>query len=325
MWKRSALAVALMALASSAVAGELTPLVGTDAWIEVPPGFTIGHGVRSNFVLYNEDGTAGVTASQSHMPNSARDEIFKAPLTAEQLPMFGQFLPGGMADIRIVNGKQWLIVAAKMPNGPGQMWLVIPAWQPSITMSVLALDSGGDPNAAGAKLVDGVLRSFAVSRPQITTDGIDFGGLHLPAVAPFTFGQISETGMARLYTIAPDQAPDGPKTYINLQFVAGNAEASTLEQIGDRWLKYFDDSKVESSEERSILGEPALRQTWSGTSNGKPQTVLGYIGSYGGQPFIVSAIIPSEQATPDLVAAFDQIATSITLSKNVPIIGGDQQ
>lgn len=319
---RWAIVTVATAVCSTAFAGELSPLVGTDAWIEVPPGFAAGHGVTPSFALYNENRTADVMASQSHMPNPARDEIFKAPLTAEQLPMLGQLLPGGTADLRMVNGKQWLIVAGKMPNPAGQRWLVIPAWQPSLLMSVLALDPGGDSAAVGEQVIDSILPSFVISKPEVSADGIDFGGLHMPAVPPFSFGRISETGMARLYTIAPEQAPPGPKTDISLQFVAGGAEASTLEQIGDRWLKYFDDSKVESSEERHILGEPALRQTWSGTSKGKPQTVLAYIGSYGGQPFIVSAIVPSDEATPDLVAAFDQIATSISISKNVPTIGG---
>lgn len=303
-----------MALASAGAAGELIPAVGTDAWFAPPAGFIPVERPADGFTVANDAG--GVISVTQAFPGSPVQVNFEElAADPQKLTEMAARLPDGTAELITGGATTFLVVSAEVPpeaGKTGRIWYATNGGEAALTLTFVQLDTGPARPAIDKTLINEVLASVVVDRPNATDAAIAVRGLRLPIVAPFSFAETSEVGMARLYTVA-DRDPAGDRRpSVLLLLPSADRESMSLEQIGARWLGSGEAPKLVSSREAVLLGRPALRQEWTATVLDKPRNTTGYVTVFGGQRVVLAVAGAPELMTPEITSKIDEIAGALT-------------
>ena len=301
---------AMLGAASAVSAGELIPAIGTDVWLVAPEGFEPVVAPAEGFALNNEAGGV-VIVSQAMARGPVQFDLDELAADPAKLEQMGVMFANGKAEIISAGANRFLLIGGDIPAGAGasgNVWLATAGEEPVVTFTFAQIDLGDAP-ALDRAVIEQVLASVVVSPSGETDAGINLGGLSLPAIAPFSFKELTDFGFARLRTSADSTAKGLPR--VTLFFAQPDKELLTLDQIANKWLGAGDDASLVASAEVELVGVPALRQEWTAKVGDTQSKSVGYVAVVGGQRLVLALDGAPDRITAEIISKFDQIAGAL--------------
>lgn len=320
-WKLITLGAVLFAVLSAgqlAVARELTAAVGTDAWLVPPDGFEPAPQAADKFTFANSGAAAVISVSQGFPLSPVHFDLDKLAADPDKLSQMAGVFPRGKAEIVEAGENRFLLISGDMPAGTGlsgRVWTATPGQPPVVTFTFVQLEVTGVQPVLDDERVEEVLASVVVSRPSAVAAGLYVGGLHVPAMSPFVFPELTDVGSGRLHSVDGDHDARAGSPRISLLYAYADPEVLGLEQLGAKWLGLAPGSMLTSSTAADFLDVPALRQEWASAGKSGPSKTVGYVAFVGGQGVVLFATGQENRMTDEIVGTFDKIAAAVRPGK----------
>jgi hypothetical protein len=305
------------ALAQSAPAGDLAPIVGSQVWLVPPEGFETEVEPSPTPGFLNRARGAAISASWTPFGFSSEgdfDLVFTNPdVLAERTPA----IPGATSYAVETGGRRFIVLGMEFPpevGHAGRMWSVAVEGH-KLQLNFAQFDLPGVAPVFDRAAIDRVLASVEISPDSVTDDGVQVGSLYVPALPPFTFAEVNPVGGATLWT-SKGNGPHAPS--IRLLFPKFDPDAPTLESLA---LRGPNDAAILTGSDRvTLAGVPAFRQHWSfNGGDGQPRSSVRLFAVMGGQLVLVYVNGLTADLTPAVIEAFDAIAAAIRVAEPEPV------